>query len=325
MRLELEVETWPVAGVFRISRGAVTTSTVLKVEVVDGDTVGRGEACPESHFGESMDRSLAQLDEIRADVEAGLGRDELQSRLPACAARNALDCALWDLQAKREDVPAWRLAGLDGMREITTAFTISLDAPEAMAEQAAGVADRPLLKVKLGTPDDEARIRAVRAAAPTSRLIVDGNEGWSLDELRALAPVLADAGVELIEQPLPAAADEVLAGWESPVPLAADESCLHRGSLDGVTDRYDFINIKLDKTGGLTEALALAAAAQERGLGLMVGCMLGTSLAMAPAAIIAQSCSFVDLDGPLLLAEDRVPCIRYDRGTMLPPPRELWG
>ena len=325
MRLEIERETWPVAGVFRISRGAVTSSTVLKVELVDGEETGRGEACPEGHFGETMENSLRQLEELRPQLAEGMSRAELQSRLPACAARNALDCAMWDLEAKQSDQPAWRIAGLDGMREVTTAYTISLDDADAMARQAAGVADRPLLKVKLGTSNDFKRISGVRQAAPDSRLIVDGNEGWSLEELQAIAPVLADLGIELIEQPLPAAADEALVGWDSPVPIAADESCLHRGSLDRVVGRYDFVNIKLDKTGGLTEALALAREAQARGLRLMVGCMLGTSLAMAPAALVAQSCELVDLDGPLLLAEDRVPCIRYDKGIMLPPPREVWG
>ncbi|MEE2775554.1 MAG: N-acetyl-D-Glu racemase DgcA [Acidobacteriota bacterium] len=325
MKLEYAQETWPVAGVFRISRGEVTSSTVLTVELTDGDWTGRGEASPEGHFGESMQNSMNQLDALRPRLEANLDHEELQSLLPACAARNALDCALWDLEAKKNDQPAWRLAGLDGIEETTTAFTISLDEPEAMAAQAATVADRPLLKVKLGTSEDGPRISAVRAAAPQARLIVDGNEGWSFDDLKVIAPLLTDLAVELIEQPLPAAADDDLEGWQSPVPLAADESCLHRGSLDAVSGRYDFVNIKLDKTGGLTEALALGAAARSRGLRLMVGCMLGTSLAMAPAMLVAQSCEFVDLDGPLLLAQDRVPCIRYDCGVMLPPPRELWG
>jgi L-alanine-DL-glutamate epimerase-like enolase superfamily enzyme len=329
VKLEARRETWPVAGVFRISRSAVTEVEVIVVEVEDGGLVGRGEGCPEARYREGAAGSLEQLESVRRHAEAGLDRAELQDLLPAGAARNALDCALWDLEAKRRDSPAWRLAGLGGMKELVTAYTISLDRPEVMGEKAAKSADRPLLKIKLGgeggAPADIARIEAVRRGAPASRLIVDANEAWSIDQLREVAPRLAELGVQLIEQPLPSSSDAALAGFESPVPLAADESCIHRGSLPGLRDRYQFVNIKLDKTGGLTEALALADAAKKDGLRLMVGCMLGTSLAMAPAALIGQSCEFVDLDGPLLLAKDRVPCIRYDQNVMLPAPRELWG
>jgi L-alanine-DL-glutamate epimerase-like enolase superfamily enzyme len=315
--------------VFRISRGAVTSVEVIVVEVQDGGAVGRGEGCPEARYREDADLCLEQLEGVRAHAEAGLDRAELQDLLPAGAARNALDCALWDLEAKRRDAPAWRVAGLTGVHELVTAYTISLDRPETMGEKAAAAAQRPLLKLKLGgeggAPADIARVEAVRRGAPRSRLIVDANEAWTIDVLREVAPRLAQLGVELIEQPLPSSADAPLEGFESPVPLAADESCRDRGSIPAVRGRYQFVNIKLDKTGGLTEALALADAARGAGLRLMVGCMLGTSLAMAPAALIGQSCEFVDLDGPLLLAEDRVPCIRYDQGVMLPAPRELWG
>ena len=325
MKLTLSQEIWPVAGVFRISRGAVTSVEVLVVEVEQDGLVGRGEACPFRISGETIERSRTELEDLRRRVEGGLDRDQLQELLGAGAARNALDCALWDLQSKREDVPAWRLAGLDGLREIVTAYTISLDEPALMAEQARGVADRPLLKVKLGREGSVARVRAVREAAPQSRIIVDANEAWTVDILEDAAERLDALGVELIEQPLPAGEDAALDSLRLSLPVAADESCLDRGSLDAVEGRYQFINIKLDKTGGLTEALALAEDAQSRGLRLMVGCMLGTSLAMAPASLIGQNCEFVDLDGPLLLAEDRLPCLRYDRGVLSPPPRELWG
>jgi L-alanine-DL-glutamate epimerase-like enolase superfamily enzyme len=329
VKLTARRETWPVAGVFRIARGAVTSVEVVVVEVEDGGLVGHGEGCPEKRYHENAEICLDQIESVRAHAADGLDRGELQDLLPAGAARNALDCALWDLEAKRRDAPAWRVAGLTGMQELTTAYTNSLDRPETMGERAAASADRPLLKIKLGgeggAPADIARVEAVRRGAPQSRLIVDANEAWTLDQLREVAPRLAELGVELIEQPLPASADGVLDSYRGPVPLAADESCLDRGSLPAVRGRYQFVNIKLDKTGGLTEALALADAASEQGLKLMVGCMLGTSLAMAPAALIGQRCEFVDLDGPLLLAEDRVPCIRYDRGVMLPAPRELWG
>jgi L-alanine-DL-glutamate epimerase-like enolase superfamily enzyme len=325
VNLEYREENWPVAGVFRISRGAVTSVDVLVTEIHDGELVGRGEGCPEGHFGEGMQNSFRQLDELNTRLEEGLSRSDLQDLLPAGAARNAVDCALWDLEAKRADEPAWRAAGLPGLKEIVTAYTISLDDPDKMEQQAAGASHHPLLKIKLGGGDDVARVAAVRRGAAESRLIVDANEAWGLEDLQRNAGPLADLGVELIEQPLPAAEDSVLDGFTSPVPLCADESCLHRGSLATVAGRYQFINIKLDKTGGLTEALALARDAQERGLRLMVGCMLGTSLAMAPGSLIGQLCEFVDLDGPLLLASDRVPCIRYDQGVLMPPPRELWG
>jgi L-alanine-DL-glutamate epimerase-like enolase superfamily enzyme len=329
VKLTATRETWPVAGVFRIARGAVTEVEVIVVEVEDNGLVGRGEGCPEARYREGAAHSLEQLESVRRHAEAGLDRAELQDLLPAGAARNALDCALWDLEAKRRDSPAWRVAGLNGMQELLTAYTISLDRPEVMGEKAKASSDRPLLKIKLGgeggAQSDIARVEAVRKGAPEARLIVDANEAWSLDQLREVAPRLAELGVQLIEQPLPSSADAALEGYRGPVPLAADESCIHRGSLPAVRGRYQFVNIKLDKTGGLTEALALADAAKKDGLRLMVGCMLGTSLAMAPAALIGQSCEFVDLDGPLLLAKDRVPCIRYDQGVMLPAPRELWG
>ena len=330
MRLICRAETWPVTGVFRISRAEVRSVETLLVTVDDaGGFVGRGEGTPYAHFGWTMEGSLASLEEVRTMVEWGITRDELQDMLPAGAARNALDCALWDWEAKMTGVPVWRAAGLQSYGPITTAYTISVDEPEVMAARAAEASRRPLLKVKMGGGDDGredlVRIAAVRQAAQSSALIVDANEAWDLETLQTLAPELADLGVQLIEQPLPAAEDECLVDYRGPVPLCADESCRDRSSLDSVVGRYQFINIKLDKTGGLTEALRLAEEAHARGLGLMVGCMLGTSLAMAPGTIIGARATFVDLDGPLLLAEDRIPGIHYEGSVMYPPPADVWG
>ena len=325
MKIRYRAETWPVAGVFRIARGAVTSVDTLLVELEEDGVSGRGEATPESHYDQRLERCFEQLETVRPRLDSGVSRQQLQELLPAGAARNALDCALWDLEAKKTAVPAWQTAGLERFATITTAYTISVDTVDAMAAQAAKSSGRPLLKIKMAGGEDLERITAVRRAAPSSRIIVDANEAWDMDGLREIAPELAMLGVELIEQPLPAAHDASLSSYESPVPLCADEACLDRSSLDHVEGRYQFINIKLDKTGGLTEALLLAAAAEGRGLRLMVGCMLGTSLAMAPAAIIGNRAEFVDLDGPLLLAEDRDPGIDYQNSLMAPPPPELWG
>ncbi len=325
MKLEVRQEDWPVAGVFTIARGPQTVSRQVVVELRDGEFHGHGECEPQDHYGETLDSVLAQINGLRDLLRKGLSRQSLQELLPAGAARNAVDCALWDLEAKRGGTPAWQLAGLDPPRVLTTVYTISLDTPAAMAEQAAGYRAWPMLKLKLGGGEDVARVQAVRRAAPDPRFIVDANESWDLSHLVAIAGDLKRLGVELIELPLPAGEDGDLAGFESPVPLCADESCHTVESLDGVEGRYEFVNIKLDKTGGLTEALRLARAARERGLRLMTGCMTGTSLAMAPATLIAGLSEFVDLDGPLLLARDRDPAIRYDKGRLYPPPAALWG
>jgi len=325
VRFHYGSETWSVAGVFRISRGEVTSVETVLVELHDSGSVGRGEGTPYAHFGWTMKATLESLESVRAAVEKGITREELQELLPPGAARNALDCALWDLEAKKSGEPAWRAAGLESFAPIVTAYTISVDEPAVMAARAAEASHRPLLKVKMGGGGDLPRIAAVRQAAPSSGLIVDANEAWDLETLQTLGPQLAELGVQLIEQPLPAAEDECLRDYRGPVPLCADESCRDRSSLDSVVGLYQFINIKLDKTGGLTEALLLAEDARQRGLQLMVGCMLGTSLAMAPGTIIGSQSTFVDLDGPLLLAEDRVPGIHYEGSVMSPPPSELWG
>ncbi|HYD67019.1 N-acetyl-D-Glu racemase DgcA [Azospirillum sp.] len=326
-RLVIRRESFPIRGAFRISRGAKTAAEVVVAEVQDGDRRGRGECVPYARYGESVDGVAAALEVMADAVAAGLGRDELQRTMPAGAARNALDCALWDLEAKGAGVPAWRLAGLtQAPGPLTTCYTLSVDEPAAMAAAARDVVARhPLLKMKLTGEGDLERVRAVRAAAPAARLVVDANEGWTLGHLDRFAPEFAALGVELIEQPLPAGQDEALRGVRCPVPLGADESFHGLDSLERLKGLYQVVNVKLDKTGGLTEALAVKAAAEAAGFGLMVGCMVATSLAMAPAVLLAQGVSFVDLDGPLLLAEDRVPGLRYDGALVHPPEPDLWG
>ena len=328
--LSVRQESWPLAGSFTISRGTRTTAETVVVELsVTGDdgrvVLGRGECVPYARYGETVAGVIAAIEGLRARIEAGLDRIGLQDLLPPGAARNALDCAYWDLEAKRAGQPVWQLCGLPPLEAVTTAYTLSLDAPEAMGRAAAENAARPLLKLKLAGPDDLARVEAVRANAPETRLIVDANEGWSLDDYEALAPKLAALGVVLIEQPLPAGQDAPLAGTQRPVPVCADESCHATDSLAEIAGRYDAVNIKLDKTGGLTEALKLKQAAQAQGFQVMVGCMLATSLAMAPAVLVAQGAGFVDLDGPLLLAGDRPGGLTYDGSTLHPPEPALWG
>ena len=323
--LSARVETWPLASTFTISRGSRTEAVVVVAELRDGAHVGRGEAVPYRHYGETVE---AVRDLILAQAEAvrnGATRADLLDLMPAGAARNALDCALWDLEAKRTGRRVWDIAGLAPPRPLVTAYTLSLDAPDAMRQAAEAAADRPLLKVKLGGGEDEARIRAVRAGAPNAKLIVDANEAWDEGNCEALIRVCAEAGVALIEQPLPASRDGFLATVERAVPICADESIHDRASLPDVLGKYDVINIKLDKTGGLTEALSLARAAQVEDLRIMVGCMVGTSLAMAPAALIAQDALVVDLDGPLLLARDREPGLLFEGSLLHPPEPALWG
>jgi L-alanine-DL-glutamate epimerase-like enolase superfamily enzyme len=323
--LSVRDERWPIAGGFRISRGAKTEAHVIVAEIAEGGAVGRGEATPYGRYGESVASALAAVEGMRLAIESGASRLDLQGLLGPGAARNALDCALWDLEAKRTGVPAWRRAGRERLDPVKTCYTISLGEPAEMADAARAAARRPMLKLKIGGIGDLERVAAVRAAAPKARLVVDANEALSIKDLQALAPALADLGVKLIEQPLPAGADEALEGFESPVPLCADESLRSRSELVACARRYQCVNIKLDKTGGLTEALALAAGARALGLQIMAGCMVATSLAMAPAMILAQGAEFVDLDGPLLLERDREPGLTYLGSMIEPPAPELWG
>jgi L-alanine-DL-glutamate epimerase-like enolase superfamily enzyme len=323
--LGARVERWPLAEAFVISRGSKTEAEVVVAEIADGAHRGRGEAVPYARYGETVEGVLEQIESVRPRLEAGADRAELQDLLPPGAARNALDCALWDLEAKRAGVRAWTLAGRPRLDPVKTCFTISLGPPEAMAEAARANARRPMLKLKIGGPDDLEGVAAVRAAAPRTRLLVDANEALSFEDLRRLAPEFARLDVKLLEQPLPAGEDGALEGYASPVPLCADESLHTRAELAVCAARYGLINIKLDKTGGLTEALALAAEARALGLGLMIGCMVATSLAMAPAMILAQGAQYVDLDGPLLLVRDREPGLAIAGSLIEPPSPDLWG
>lgn len=318
-------ERWPLADAFVISRGAKTEARLVTVQLTGHGLAGRGECTPYERYGETPQTVLVEIDAVRARVEAGCSRDELQSLLPAGAARNALDCALWDLEAKQMGVRAFELAGRRRLDPVKTAYTLSLGSPAEMAEAAAKAARRPMLKLKLGDEGDLERVWAVREAAPLTRLIVDANEAWDFETLQALAPELASLDVKLIEQPLKAGEDQALEGYESPVPLCADESLHTRAELAACAGRYGCVNIKLDKAGGLTEALAVAAEARERGLMTMIGSMVATSLSMAPALILAQGADFVDLDGPLLLARDREPGLSYLGSMIEPYPPGLWG
>jgi len=325
MDLSVQIERWPLANAFTISRGSKTEAVVVTVELGDGTHRGRGECVPYPRYRESPEGVVAAIEAMRPALARGLDRTALQSEMPPGAARNALDCAFWDLEAKRGGRRAYELAGLAEPKPLVTAYTISLGTPEAMAEAAARAADRPLLKVKLGSGDDRERIAAVRRAAPQAELIVDANEGWTEDILVQNLAACAQAGVTLIEQPLPEGRDDALARIKRPIPVCADESVHDRASLAALGGKYDAINVKLDKAGGLTEALALAAEAEKRGFALMVGCMVATSLAMAPAMLVAQRSSVVDLDGPLLLAKDRPDGLRYVGSRAYPSESRLWG
>jgi L-alanine-DL-glutamate epimerase-like enolase superfamily enzyme len=320
-RLALSVETFPTAGTFTISRGSRTEVRVLTVTATAGDHGGRGEGVPYARYGETPDSVAAQVAGLCGPVDHA----SLADLLPPGAARCAVDGALWDLAARTTGVPVWRLLGLAPPRPVVTCYTLSLDTPAAMQAAAAANAWRPVLKVKLGGPGDMARIEAVRAGAPQARLVVDANEAWTPEVYADLAPHLVRLGVALVEQPLPAGADAALADMARPLPVCADESCHDRASLAGLAGRYDWVNVKLDKTGGLTEALATIAAARAMGLRVMVGCMVGTSLAMAPAVLAAQGADLADLDGPLLLAQDRPNGLRYDDAGVHPPDPALWG
>ncbi|WP_170775189.1 N-acetyl-D-Glu racemase DgcA [Ruegeria lacuscaerulensis] len=321
MRIDVSRDVFRLAQVFTISRGSRTEAKVLTVRISDGVHQGWGECVPYARYDETLESVEAEI----AGLPADFTRQSLIDLLPAGAARNAVDCALWDMECKRAGKRAWDLAGLPVPGPEITAYTLSLDTPEAMQAQAAVNAHRPLLKIKLGTPDDMPRLEAVRAGAPGAQIIVDANEGWSAAVYADLAPHLVRLGVALVEQPLPAGEDDALIGMERPVPVCADESCHDRSSLPGLKGKYDVVNIKLDKTGGLTEALALREQALAEGYKVMVGCMVGSSLAMAPATLLAQGAIVTDLDGPLLLAEDRTNPLIFDDAGVHPPSVDLWG
>jgi L-Ala-D/L-Glu epimerase / N-acetyl-D-glutamate racemase len=323
--LSASVERWAMRGGFTISRGSKQEAVVVVATIRDGAFEARGECVPYARYGESVEGVVRAIEACRPAIAQGLDRADLQALFPAGAARNALDCALWDLEAKRSGLSVAQLAGLAQLRAIETAFTISLAAPEEMAARARAAASYPVLKLKLGGDGDEERLAAVREAAPNARLIADANEGWRASDLERLLAAAKAAGIELIEQPLPAGDDAVLEHIGRVVPVCADESVHDRASLATIAPRYDAVNIKLDKTGGLTEALTTATEARRLGLKIMVGCMVATSLAMAPALLLAQDADFVDLDGPLLLKRDRVPGLAYSSGTVMPAPAALWG
>jgi len=323
--LTVRIERWPIAGRFAISRGAKTEARVVVVELDDGAARGRGECAPYARYGETVDQVAAAIEAMRDALAGGLDRADLQAAMPPGAARNALDCAFWDHAAKLTGQPVHVLADLAAPRPLTTAYTISLGTAEEMAAAAARVAGRALLKIKLGGRGDAGRLAAVRRAAPDATLIVDANEAWTPGDLAENFTACAAAGVVLIEQPLPADQDGALANAPRPVKICADESVHDQSSLPPLLGRYDAINIKLDKTGGLTEALALRREAERLGFSIMVGCMVSTSLAMAPAILVAQTARFVDLDGPLLLAADRPEGLRYEGSLVHPPRPALWG
>ena len=314
-------DTFRLAEAFTISRGSRIEAKVLTVRVIRDGVTGWGECVPYARYGETLESVTAEIEAL----PAAISRQDLQDALPAGAARNAVDCALWDWQAKSTGMPVWRLAGLPAPSPEITAFTLSLDTPEKMRASAAKHAFRPLLKIKLGTADDMPRLEAVRAGAPQARIIVDANEGWTAEVYADLAPHLLRLGVEMVEQPLPAGQDGMLAEIDRPLPVCADESCHDRASLPDLKGKYDMVNIKLDKTGGLSEALALRQAALDQGYQVMVGCMVGSSLAMAPALLVAQGVAITDLDGPLLLAEDRENALQFDGSGVHPARPELWG
>lgn len=326
-KLSIVHESWPIAGSFSISRGTKTTAEVIKVTLEQDGAVGVGESVPYARYGETIEATLDAVEAARVQIEAGCTRADVAGILKLYAARNALDCALWDLEAKLTGTPVWQLAGMDKQPEpVITAYTLSLDTPEKMAAAAAKANQRPLLKIKLGGDGDHDRLRAIRAAAPDTRMIIDANEAWKPADLDNHLAVCAETSVELVEQPLPADNDDALSGLgKTDVLICADESAHGKEDLHKLAGKYTAINVKLDKTGGLTEALALAEAGRDQGFEIMIGCMLATSLAMAPGHIVAQRARVVDLDGPLLLARDRDPGIRFEGSLMYPPPRELWG
>lgn len=320
-RLEVRIERWPISGTFAISRGAKTEAVVVVAEISRGGFTGRGEGVPYPRYGQTPDETVRIIERAGADIE----RDELHHLLPPSAARNAIDCALWDLAAKQAGTSVREMLGLPPLRPVTTCYTLSLDTPAAMAETAARRSDLPLLKLKLGGPEDSERMRQVRAARPDARLVADANEGWVEADVERLLEVAAECGFETVEQPLPAERDALLARIAHAVPVCADESAHATAGLELLVDRYDAVNVKLDKTGGLTEALAMTSRARELGLDVMVGSMVSTSLSMAPAMIIAQHARWVDLDSPLLLAADRAAGLAIEHGRLSVPTSSLWG
>ena len=322
--IEAHEQSWPLDKPFRISRGTRTEARVVVVTVTDGRHIGRGEAAPIRRYNQSPASVLTQIESIKSRQK--LDRQQIQKLLPAGAARNALDCALWDLEAKISGKRAWELAKIPIVHEVETSFTISLDTPAAMAAVAKANATASILKLKLGGDDlDLARVGAVRGAAPVARLLIDANESWTPDHYCNVVPSLRQFGIELIEQPFPADADKVLETLDRPIPVCADESCHTTADLSRLTNRYEMLNVKLDKTGGLTEALLLTERAREAGFKLLLGCMVCTSLGIAPARLLASTVDYVDLDGPLLLAGDRYHAVPYANGRIGLPPRELWG
>ena len=325
MQVEFRQVDWPFASTFRIAYRAQSTAETVWVELKEGTLTGRGEGMCVFYHGETIDSLLAQLTAVKDDLVKGISRAQLQELLPPGGARNAVDCALWDLEAKRAGHRAWTLAGINSVQPLLTAYTLSMDSPEAMGKAAAAVPKYSLLKLKLSGQEDIERVSAVRKARADVEIIVDANQSWSERHLHELIPPLAQLGVKLIEQPLLAGQDDALAGFTSPIPICADESCQTTESLPSLIGKYQYVNIKLDKTGGLTEALRLAHAAQAAGFKLMVGCMAGSSLGMAPAFLIGQLCSVIDLDGPLLAASDVPHPIRYEGSQMQVPPVTLWG
>jgi L-Ala-D/L-Glu epimerase / N-acetyl-D-glutamate racemase len=323
MHLHIDIESWPLKAPFHITGHTFTESQVIVATLTQDGIAGRGEAAGVYYRGETAQSMARQLEAVRPLLEPGLTREALRSLLPPGGARNALDCALWDLEARRSGLPAWRLAGLDEPKPLPTTHTIGADAPQTAARTAASYLGAPRLKLKLTGEGDEARLRAVRAARPDAWISVDANQAYDATSLHAILPALLDANVELIEQPVRVGSERQLAGFDSPIPLAADESVQSLADLPRAAGLFDVVNIKLDKCGGLTEALAMAAEIRRLGMKPMVGCMAGTSLAMAPACLAGARCDLVDLDAPLFLAQDREPAAVYDRGTVHCPAG--WG
>jgi L-alanine-DL-glutamate epimerase-like enolase superfamily enzyme len=325
-RLTVQGETFPLSTPFRISRGTKTAAEVVTVHIAQDGMTGRGECVPYPRYGETVDGTIAAIEAVRGEVQTGAGRQELLRLMPAGAARNAVDCALWDLEARLAGSDVATMLGLERpLRPIATAMTVGLDTPERMGVAAAALADVPLIKVKVDRSDPAAQLRAVRAAAPLPRVIVDPNESWTIDDVRSLQQLLVELRVDLLEQPLPAGNDSALAGFVSAIPIAADESVHEAANLGSLPDGYGVVNIKLDKAGGLTAALDLAQEARRRGLGVMTGCMICSSLSIAPALMIAVDSAFADLDGPLWLAQDRDGGVSCTDGMLSPPQPGFWG
>ncbi|WED24513.1 dipeptide epimerase [Vibrio sp. JC009] len=324
MEVNIYQANWPIRGSFTISRGSKTQVDAVIVELSENGVTGRGECVPYARYNESVESVIAQLEDVAPAVKEGADSKAIQQLLPSGAARNALDCAFWDLKCKSEKVSVWQSLSVTP-EPLVTAYTLSLDSPENMEKAASENCHRPLLKLKLGGPEDLERVQAVRRGAPDADIILDANEAWTAEIYNKLIPELVNLGVSMIEQPFPADSDQVLDGLSRPIPICADESCHDRTSLPSIIGRYDMINIKTDKTGGLTEALALKEEAEQAGLKIMVGCMLASSLSMAPAFVVAQGAQVVDLDGPLLLSEDIANGFEFEQNKMLPFKKELWG